>query len=109
MGHSVFVPHQSGLVWEQHGRQSGNRSGWRGWPKPSSQGRREHGLHLFPLLPAVVQATPCAVPPSLGAEKGKSSTSCPFSLLPSHLQLNPSSEVRYVHALLLRTLRCKQQ
>jgi len=60
------------------------KSGWSG-AAASTTGYRQHGVHLFPLLPAVVPARQLAARPSPGDGKGQLFTELPFLLCAEHV------------------------
>src|SRR3989442_13036198 len=62
---AILLPHEGGMVGQQQLRQCRRRT------EPSAQGRGQHGVHFFPLLPAVIRVRRMAAVPPLGAEKGQ--------------------------------------
>src|SRR3989442_3946533 len=46
---AILLPHEGGMVGQQQLRQCRRRT------EPSAQGRGQHGVHFFPLLPAVIR------------------------------------------------------
>ena len=70
-GSPVLLPYEDRLVWRRRS------CGWRRGYFP--QGRGQHGLDLFPLLPAVVEVRRLAACPSPGdGKRAAPSRSCPF-------------------------------